>query len=100
MNKKSQFSDPDLFKAASNVDYYDNICDYEPGTLPSKEQLKPAKNAFATDDESMLSTEESIEQALINFREESLESSSEKQQKPVFDAHEPVEKVKGSELIL
>ncbi|KAE9554658.1 hypothetical protein FO519_002145 [Halicephalobus sp. NKZ332] len=96
LNKKSQFSDPDLFRSASNVDYYDNLCEYEPGTLPTKEQLKPAKNAFATDDESFLSAGESIEQALINFREESLESSSEKQQKPVFQAREPVEKVKGT----
>lgn len=29
MNKKSQFSDPDLFHPAKKVDYFDNICEYE-----------------------------------------------------------------------
>lgn len=32
INKKSQFSDPELFRAAKKVDYYDNICEYVPGT--------------------------------------------------------------------
>uniref|UniRef100_A0AC34RIN7 Uncharacterized protein n=1 Tax=Panagrolaimus sp. JU765 TaxID=591449 RepID=A0AC34RIN7_9BILA len=95
LNKKSQFSDPDLFKSDQNVDYYDNICDYEPGTLASLEKVAPAKNAFAMDDETFLSTGGSIDQALVNFREESLESSAEKRQKPVFQAA-PAEKVKGT----
>lgn len=63
--------------------------------MPLNEKAVPAKNAFSTDDES--SSDESIEQALVNFREESLESSFEKRQKPVFQAgEEPSNKIKGS----
>lgn len=43
MNKKSQFSDPELFHPAKKVDYFDNICDYEvrpTKTLPEFAQQK------------------------------------------------------------
>lgn len=29
INKKSQFSDPDLFHPTKRVDYFDNVCEYE-----------------------------------------------------------------------
>ncbi|KAI1725076.1 PAN domain-containing protein [Ditylenchus destructor] len=35
LNKKSQFSHPELFKTAHRVDYYDNLCDIVPGTKPT-----------------------------------------------------------------
>uniref|UniRef100_A0A914BYX6 Uncharacterized protein n=1 Tax=Acrobeloides nanus TaxID=290746 RepID=A0A914BYX6_9BILA len=39
LNKKSQFSYPELFKPSPNVDYYDNICEYVPGTLTKSESI-------------------------------------------------------------
>ncbi|CAD5220106.1 unnamed protein product [Bursaphelenchus okinawaensis] len=37
LNKKSQFSDPDLFKSSTKVDYFDNVCDYEVRPVKSVE---------------------------------------------------------------
>ena len=96
MNKKSQYSDPELFTPAINVDYYDNICEYEAMTLPST-VTAPVKNAFSTDNETVVLSEQSIEQALHNFQEANKENKSDTRQKPVFQAlREPVEKIKGS----
>ncbi|CAD5226983.1 unnamed protein product [Bursaphelenchus xylophilus] len=44
LNKKSQFSDPDLFKSAEKVDYFDNVCDYE--VRPSKSNLSDDHKSF------------------------------------------------------
>ncbi|KAI6214045.1 Cutl-17 [Aphelenchoides besseyi] len=42
LNKKSQFSDPDLFHSAKKVDYFDNVCEYE---------TRPPKLEVATEDD-------------------------------------------------
>uniref|UniRef100_A0A7E4ZV77 PAN domain protein n=1 Tax=Panagrellus redivivus TaxID=6233 RepID=A0A7E4ZV77_PANRE len=93
LNKKSKFSNPELFRPATNVDYFDNICDYEPGTLPSLDA--PAKNAFSTD-ESFMSTGPNLEQALMQFEGQQKATSS----FPILPSNEPVhvlvEKVKGT----
>lgn len=41
LNRKSQFSDPELFKSQPRVDYFDNVCDYE--ARPPKPQNDSSK---------------------------------------------------------
>lgn len=60
LNKKSQFSNPDLFKAADRIDYFDNNCDYE--VRPVKKTETKLRPMFKPDME--MSDEKGIDQNL------------------------------------
>uniref|UniRef100_A0A914YZB3 PAN domain protein n=1 Tax=Panagrolaimus superbus TaxID=310955 RepID=A0A914YZB3_9BILA len=96
LNKKSQYSDPEIFVPAINVDYFDNICEYLPNSLPTTIGEAP-RNVFSLDTESVQTDDKSIEEALYTFKEADDKNQSETRLKPVFQPlREPIEKVKGT----
>lgn len=79
LNKKSQFSHPELFKTAHMVDYYDNLCDIVPGTKP-----------IVTGNEEYTKTKKST--TSLSIEDPELEQAGSitkitRREKPVFDSN-------------
>lgn len=94
LNQKSQFSDPELFKPAKNVDYFDNVCDYEPGSLTQVMESAANFDVRTSDEKNVLSLEKFPKNSTDTL-ELFKETSSEKNLPRVFKEPNQPEKVKG-----
>lgn len=101
LNKKSQFSYPELFKPSANVDYYDNICEYVEAENVSKFTDSAASFDVKTNEKALsldkLNRDANKSEALVPIKNP---TAPQQRSSQIFKEPVQPEKIRGSETAL